>query len=351
MRGFAFLLTLLAAACALTPEAAQMRLRDREDVAGMRRQGWALLADATRAGPGGAPAFAAWRDLGETFHLAPRGAFRRIDDFESGRPVLLASGAPMLSQVLFNPASARHIAARGLFRRATLNRLNAGFRADTPLADRQIAAFPRGAMALKLVWTVVHARGLTPISVRDGEGGGAPSAWPRTVMAGAGGVPIDRFYHVAIPPAQLAAVQAIDPSARAGDQLVLLAIHLTSKQIPDWIWATFWWHDRAGAGPFAADRPAALAGAWRNYLMDVAYSADTPRESDGGPNAAFNPYVESFAGGATSNCMACHQGAVWTAAGPAPFLPPTRGARHADDPRFRAATRLDFMWSIAREAH
>jgi hypothetical protein len=49
--------------------------------------------------------------------------------------------------------------------------------------------------------------------------------------------------------------------------------------------------------------------------------------------------------------MACHQGAVWTAAGPAPFLPPTRGSRPPGDPRFQAATRLDFMWSIAREAH
>lgn len=351
MRGFAFMLTLLAAACALAPEAAQLRLRDREDVAGMRRQGWALLAEATRSGRDGAPAFAAWADLGETFRLAPRGALRRIDDFESGRPVLLASGAPMLSQVLFNPASARHIAARGLYRRATLDRLNGGFRADALLAERQIAPFPRAAMALKLVWTVVHADRPTPISVWDGAGGGAPSAWPRTVTVGAGGTPLERFYHVAIPPGEIAAVRAIDPSARAGDQLVLLAIHLTSKEIPDWIWATFWWHDQTDAGPFAADRPAALAGPWRNYLMDVAYSADTPREADGAANAAFNPYVESFAGGRMSNCMACHQGAVWTAAGPAPFLPPTRGARPPDDPRFRSATRLDFMWSIAREAH
>lgn len=351
MRGFVVIFLLLAAACALAPEAAQLHLRDREDVAGMRRHGWELLAEATRADRDGAPAFAAWHDLGETFHVAPRGAFRRIDDFVSGRPVLLASGAPMLSQVLFNPASARHIAARGLFHRATLDRLNAGFRADAPLAGRQIAPFPRDAMALKLVWTVVHARGLTPISVWDGEGAGAPSAWPRRVMVGAGGTPLDRFYHVAIPVDQLAAVRAIDPSAHAGDQLVLLAIHLTSKQIPDWIWATFWWHGRADTGPFAADRPAALAGPWRNYLMDVAYSADTPREADGAPNAAFNPYVESFAGGGMSNCMACHQGAVWTAAGAAPFLPPTRGSRTAGDPRFRAATRLDFMWSIARETH
>lgn len=317
----------------------------------MRRHGWELLAEVTREGRDGAPAFANWRDLGETFHLAPRGTLRRIEDFETRRPVLLASGAPLLSQVLFNPASARHIAARGLFRRATLDRLNAGFAPDAPLAQRQIAPFPRDAMAVKLVWTLVHAQGLTPISVWDGDADGAPSSWPRSVMVGAGGTPLDRFYHVAIPPERLAAVRALDPSARAGDQLVLLAVHLTSKEVPDWIWATYWWHDRPEAGPFAADRPAALEGPWRNYLMDVAYSADTPREADGAANATFNPYVESFAGGRMSNCMACHQGAVWSASGPAPFLPPTRGSRAADDPRFQAATRLDFMWSIGREAH
>ncbi len=52
-----------------------------------------------------------------------------------------------------------------------------------------------------------------------------------------------------------------------------------------------------------------------------------------------------------SNCMACHQGAVWTAAGPAPFPAADPRVAPAGDPRFQAATRLDFMWSIAREAH
>ena len=117
------------------------------------------------------------------------------------------------------------------------------------------------------------------------------------------------------------------PSAQAGDQLVLLAMHLTTREIPDWIWTTYWWHDRPDAGPFAADRPAAVAGVWRNYLMDVAYSAATPAEADGAPNIAFNPYLETFAAGTRSNCMACHQGAVWTPSGAAPV--PAGDARPA----------------------
>jgi hypothetical protein len=345
------LLALLAAACAASlpaPEARQLRLRDAEDVAAMRRHGWAVLAGVTRPAPGGGPGFARWHSLAETF--GGGAGFRRIDQVDTGMPVLQGAGAPMMMLVQFNEPAYRHIRSQGLYRRATLAAINAGFSPATPLDRRTIAPFPRDALAIKTVWTVVHAEAPTPVSVWDGAGAAEPAAWPRTVMVGPGGVPLSRFYHLPIAAADLPAIRAIDPTAQAGDHLVLLAVHLTTREIPDWIWATWWWHDRPDVGPFAAGRPAALGGAWRNYLMDVAYSAETPREADGTPNAMFNPYLETSAGGHASNCMACHQGAVWTAAGPAPFLPVTRGARPPDDPLFRTGTRLDFMWSIAREA-
>jgi hypothetical protein len=349
------MLALLAAACAgpaLAPEAAQLALRDRGDEAAMRAHAWATFAGVTAAGRDGAPAFARWHSLGQAFGGAA--GFRRVEDFGTGAPVLLGSGAPMLSLVLFNEPTFRHIRALRLDRRATLARLNAGFAADAPAERRQIAPFPRDSLAIKTIWTLVHAAGVTPISVWDGAGAGAPAAWPRHVLvdpAGRAGVPLARFHHRRIAARELAAVRAIDPSARAGDYIVLLALHLTTREIPDWIWATYWWHDRPDAGPYAAGRPAAVTGAWRNYLMDVAYSAESPREPDGGANIAFNPYLETFAGGHQSNCLACHQGAVWTPAGAPPFLPVTRGGRATDDPRFAGATRLDFMWSIALEAH
>jgi hypothetical protein len=360
------LLSLLAASCAPAAgvghfpanEAAQLRLRDAQDQTAMRRHGWRVLADVTRPGRGGAPAWQGWAPLTRTFgssdanRLRP---FRRIDIAETpGIALLQASGAPLLSLVLFNGPAFRHIRRQQLFRRARLDAINAGFGAATPLAAREIAAFPRDAMAVKTVWAVVHAGAPTPISVWEGSGdgpdGNRPARWPRTVLVGGPGTPLDHFYHVPIGAADLAAVRPIDPSAQAGDHLVLLAMHVTTREIPDWIWATYWWHDRPDAGPFAADRPAAVAGVWRNYLMDVAYSMETPAEADGGANIAFNPYLETFAAGTRSNCMACHQGAVWTANGAAPFLPVTRGPRRPDDPRFAGATRLDFMWSIATEA-
>ena len=348
-------LALLVAGCAVFPanQAAQLALRDRGDEAGMRRHAWTLLARVA------ATRLEGWHPLGEAFGSgAPR--FRLVEEPDrSGVPLRLASGAPLLSSVLFNDAAFGHIRGQRLFSRARLAALNAGFGSATPLAGRQIAPFPRDAMALKLIWAVVHAGGLTRLSVWDGPGDAVganfPAAWPREVAVDPAGrmpgaVPLRRFQRLGIGAGDLAAVRAIDPSARAGDWLVLLGMHVTSKEIPDWIWTTFWWHDRPDAGPFAAGRPSGLADPWRNYLMDVAYSPETPREADGASNVVFNPYVEVFPAGARSNCVACHQGAVWTPSGAPAFLPVRRGARAADDSLFRTGTRLDFMWSIATEA-
>lgn len=380
------LLSLLAAGCAFAggsgrlpaPEAEQLRLRDSDDAAAMRRHAWTVFAGVTRPRRDGRPAFAGWAPLRRTFGGgAPGGGLglRLVEEPESvGIPLRQASGAPLLSLVLFNGPAFRHIRSQRLYSRARLDRLNAGFGTAAPLAARRIAPFPRDAMSMKTIWTIVHADGLTPVSVWDGTGDAAganpPEHWPRIVLvdpAHAGGgtrtmvlagrtyadarvVSLDRFYHVAIGAADLDSVRAIDPSARPGDYLALLGMHLTTKEIPDWIWATYWWHDRPDAGPYAADRPDALAGAWRNYLMDATYSMESPAEADGAPNTVFNPYVEVFAAGMRSNCMACHQGAVWTAAGAPAFLPVTRGARRPGDPRFAGAMRLDFMWSLATEA-
>lgn len=366
MRRVFVILPLLAASCAPSSgvghipanEAAQLRLRDGEDEAAMRRHAWQVLADVTRPGRDGAPAWLGWAPLTRTFGSAEAHSalpFRRMDVAETpGIALLQASGAPLLSLVLFNDPAHRHIRRHGLYRRARLDAINAGFGAAAPLAARTIAPFPRDAIAVKTVWTVVHAARPTPISVWDGEGdaadGNRPARWPRTVAAGSAAAPLDDFFHIPIGADALPAVRAIDPSAEPGDRLVLLAMHLTTREIPDWIWTTFWWHDRSDAGPFAADRPAAVQGVWRHYLMDAAYSAARPAEADGSANIAFNPYLETFAAGTRSNCLACHQGAVWTPNGAAPFLPVTRGPRPADDPRFAGGTRLDFMWSIATEA-
>src|SRR5262249_4954859 len=127
-----------------------------------------------------------------------------------------------------------------------------------------------------------------------------------------------------------------------------------TKEIDDWTWSTFWWHDQPDAGPFAADRPSEVKGVWRNYLMTIADDQVTPREPDSSPRVAFNPWLEArFQNGILSNCMTCHHRASFPPAAGTGFLPVRRGAPNpAADPALAPGRlQLDFLWSIIDRAN
>lgn len=126
------------------------------------------------------------------------------------------------------------------------------------------------------------------------------------------------------------------------DSLALVAVHITTRETENWVWATFWWHD----GPPQPDRPA-FPGPFQNFRMAATLSADLPAAEDGGPNVTFNPYLEAgFAEGTVSNCMGCHQRAGWTAAGPQSVMPVHRGTITDGDPAFDGLLRTHFLWSL-----
>ena len=145
-----------------------------------------------------------------------------------------------------------------------------------------------------------------------------------------------------------------------GDFAVLVALHATTKEIDDWVWATYWWHDKPSDGPFAQNRVGSISGVWRNYLMDVSYDLNLPTEKDGGPHVTFDPWLEArFAdgghggGGVVSNCMNCHNRASWprrtadTCPSRRCFLPVYRGNPDFEDPAYAPGRlRTDFLWSI-----
>jgi hypothetical protein len=364
-------------------EAQQLRLRDTQDVAGMRRHAWMVFAGATQPSPGGEAIWETWYSSAATFStgpqpqgVAPRGRqFMPVRQLQAaGIAQLQAPGASLIAGVMFNEPARNHIRSQGLITQQRLTEMNNSFTAATPLAQRQIQPFPRDAISLKLAWRIVRSNTVSPVPVWDGEGNpnlpNPEAGWPRVVLVDPSRtqipadetrdivgfpnsrvVPLNRFYNFRITAADVGAIRAANPRLRpqVGDYAVLVAMHVTTKEIPDWTWATFWWHDSPDSGPFAADRPAAVAGVWRNYLMDVTYSSETPREPDGTPNIAFNPYLEQMTRGMQSNCTSCHQGAVWTPAG-TPGAPVTRGTRPPDSPLFRTGMRLDFLWSIAMES-
>ena len=131
-------------------------------------------------------------------------------------------------------------------------------------------------------------------------------------------------------------------SLTVDDSLALVAVHVTTRETENWVWATFWWHD----GPPQPDRPA-LAHPSQSFRMAVAQSANTPVADDGGPNVTFNPYLEAgFAEGTRSNCLGCHQRAGWTDAGPQSVMPVHRGTIPDADPAFDGLLRTHFLWSL-----
>lgn len=126
------------------------------------------------------------------------------------------------------------------------------------------------------------------------------------------------------------------------DSLALVAVHLTTRETENWVWATYWWHD----GEPQADRPG-LPAPFDQFRMGVTQNADLPVGEDGGPNITFNPYLEAgFAEGTLSNCMGCHQRAGWTAGGPQSVMPVHRGTISDADPKFAGLLRTHFMWSL-----
>ncbi|WP_246799217.1 hypothetical protein [Rhizobium leguminosarum] len=284
-------------------------------------------------------------------------------------------GESQLSFTLFNQELKDHTRSEKLNLSATMKAINDGWTTQTPVEDRKVKDYPREAMSLKMIWMPVAKSGMTSLpiwdelpiadvvdalpaptwkrrvavdpsrdSIPDDEVVDLPG-FPRTHV-----VPLKAFYYFQLNAEQ---AQKFDDAAE-GDYAVLVAMHYTTKEIPNWVWATFWWHDQPNAGPYAANRPdeTKVSGPWRNYLMDVAYDMDLPTESNATPNAVFNPWLEAkFPNGVNSNCMTCHQRAVWTELGDVDFLPVTRGPALPNDPIFINGTKADFLWSLLFEGN
>lgn len=289
--------------------------------------------------------------------------------------------AMVASVVRYNRSACSHIVSNGFNSAAKLNEL--------AQAAKNIKDFPNDAIAVKTTWWLIRQSGCTAVPVWDlepGEDGrfNSPKDWRRKVavhMTAAGdaaecqawrSVPLSDFYNVRIEAEELAGIRKIEglEQAAVGDSLALVGLHFTTREIPDWVWATFWWHDRPAEAPYGHDRPRTLdrRRPWRNYRMDVAYDMDRPYTADGNPKATYNPYLEgALEDGIRSNCMTCHRRAAWTAdklrretvssAAFARTLPLTqvvvRGRQAANTtyfPEFDSLLKLDFMWTLAIRA-
>ena len=342
-------------------------------------------------------------------------------------------GAPagLMSFVKLNRASADFIWDAGYHLTPTLKALNARHDRDgTATVERSIKPFPPNAAALKLVfWLVKDAaspqseRGLTALPVWNPaypppSDGGLPmhTSWKNAVAVDPAGrypegslqqvnvngsvarpnlawapvVSLDRFYAHRLTSAEDVAdarvymtqmssaggeqerfITNAGQTPEVGDYIVLLGMHVTTKEIGDWTFQTFWWMPAPHVAPFGRDRPATVRPPFDNYVMCTAYSPVSPRGPDGALPVCFNPYLETDLGptrpytkdgktfpanpmaGTRTNCQNCHRRAAFPAFDPA--VPGSAdfghvyndGYRSPDDPYFAKLLKVDFMWSVA----
>ncbi|WP_215226168.1 hypothetical protein [Echinicola shivajiensis] len=174
-------------------------------------------------------------------------------------------------------------------------------------------------------------------------------------------------------------------NAKPGDIAILIGMHVTSREITNWTWQTFWWTPDHNDPPapssksIAESRPDELKGPARHYAMAVAYYMVNPNEPYSGeniigtPNYAFNPYLEAGFGpkvfdeaisfvnteegkidtyaGVRTNCMSCHRmasvnpdGLSTSSTSKTPYVGNSYVSR--SDTIFDGQLLLDFAWSI-----
>jgi hypothetical protein len=265
---------------------------------------------------------------------------------------------------------------------------------QTAVKDRKIVDFPAAATDLKVVFLPVKATGLSAIPVWAGATASknpsqpVPGSWTTCVAVdptnGVSGtttidcngsqvqtqiVPLNHFYSIRVNANEASTINALSKltgstALSAGDYQVLVAMHVTTKEIANWTWATFWWQD--GKNPpndfpgSVDDMPdfAQVRGAWRNYAMCTADSMVFPvTDPKGNPIVCFNPYLETAqTDGLDSNCMSCHARAripitaTTSNVYPQTYLP--NGWVDLGDPAiFGGETKTDFVWAIPNSAH
>lgn len=339
--------------------------------------------------------------------------------------------AGTMSFVKFNRRAADFIWDNGYHLTPTLQALQARFAKEgTATIERSVNPFPADAAALKVVlWLVKDGaspqseRGLTALPVWNPDypppAGGLPpmhTTWRNGVAVDPDGrypegslqrvnvngtvaapnlvdapvVSLKRFYaHRLVTAEDVADARAFmamlssaageqerlvtnaGQTPEVGDYLVLLGMHVTTKELDDWTFQTFWWMPSPHIAPFGADRPASVRAPFDNYLMCTAYSPVSPKGPGGALPVCFNPYLEADLGptkpytmdgrtwpadpmaGTRTNCQNCHRRAAYPAFdAKAPASADfghvyNDGYRSGNEPYFDRLLKTDFLWSIA----
>ena len=311
-----------------------------------------------------------------------------------------AFGTNFWVAVSYDPTSANYAISNSIFRQSVLDKY------AVPGGVGNIPAFPQSAINIKPVYFVGHRKD-SLIRVDSWPGPPetpqeyAPQNWNRYVYAdvsnsqptgkilvpahGPNPTPAEIqaatcnlsdfiYYHIDAAMAhflneQQSAVQG--DTARAGDLALLVAMHVTTKEISNWTWQTCYWaadpeNPHSPSSKMAArQRPSQLQGAAAHYALSAAYVEVLPSQPlSGGTNKGvsamigYNPYLEagfgpadlnypnkfnsSYVYGIQTNCMSCHT--LATIDGQVGYSADQYISN--DDTVFKNRVRLDFAWSI-----
>jgi hypothetical protein len=315
-----------------------------------------------------------------------------------------ADSSRILGFVKYDPSAAEFTINNALYDSATLQKMfNAG---QTAIPD-----FPNTSITTKPVFEIITRSSLENGFYKLKVWSGPPpqpipygeSKWPGCIYVdpnnkGQGNGSIDigckgrtpqttynvnDFIHFSLDESTAQSLKAnFNITANQGDVAILVAMHVTSREIRRWTWQTFWWAPNADTPPapssssIAAVRPQQLAGAPRHYAMSIAYTFINPDQPfTGGNNIgtsiyAFNPYLEAGFSrgvfyqtatvitngktitndvGVRTNCMSCHALANFNPGNSVPTGPGYMADTYIDmeGKRFAKVLKLDFLWSIA----
>ena len=412
---------------------AQSWVDNRDDFM-IRAHAWDVWASITASvGESDTPVWETWYSGNEIFVSDPNKGRSLFPDFENpvqffhaGKAQSLAAGS-VTSVNRYSPALGDAIWARGLNSSERLDAINETFNElDTPVINRAISTseglVDAALIALKPVFQIVDPNEPTAIPYWAGSAPSAttntanptPDTWKQCVVIDPSEsllpgefvempcngvtdllevVSWESFYSFRLTKKQAkdfgenaqnpggdlgsdnqTSLNALEEMVKPGNMVLLVAMHVATKEIASWAWQTFWWGGPAALSVGSDLRPDVVKGVWRNYDMRAAYyMVESPDDLESAPHIAFNPYLETGLSGTftredgivvdwtgvTSNCMTCHSLAGWQknedpnqncfsfdndSCGPpyrnSGFIDP------ASDYIFGGYTKLDFLWSL-----
>jgi hypothetical protein len=232
---------------------------------------------------------------------------------------------------------------------AVLNGINDKWSKNTPIADRKLENFPDTSVMLKPVYRRVSGTSVTILPYWAGPANSTtpstpgPGTWTKKMAVVPPGseikldvvkiresgedlpaVAVRDFYNIKLTKEEAA---ALNPPAKEGDYMLLVGMHVSSREIDNWTWQTFWWSFTKPAIPTTVK--GRVNTPFDHYQVAVGYTFMTGRGGKGEdnpdslPSVCYNPYLEAGFGndvfvrpgqlGIASNCMSCHRCAAWPA--------------------------------------